>query len=274
MAIIEWNNSKLSLLQRCGEAFRRRYIEEEVMPPSPRMLRGTVVHSVATTAMLRKYDEGELPTVEEAKDLAASAFDLNWRGVVTLSREERAEGLAKVGGHSKDFAIDLSGFHVETVAPSINPVAVERRITIKPKDSDLVIHGTIDLVDGTPEGEIIRDLKTTERAPIKNAADLSPQLTMYAMLRKLEVGRLPVKQVLDYLIRTPRRAERKHVILETTRDEADITAYVARINVSIESVKKGVFMPTSPDNWWCAPNWCDYHSTCPYVTHGVKRPTT
>src|SRR5262245_66105728 len=108
MTDITWTNSSLSLLERCGEAYRRRYLEGEVMPPSPRMLRGTVVAGVAKVSMLRKLDHAELPSVEEAQDLAATDFETNWRAGVSLNAEERAAGPQVTHDTSKDFAIGLS----------------------------------------------------------------------------------------------------------------------------------------------------------------------
>ncbi len=270
---IQWNNSCLTKLERCGEAFRRRYIEGEVVPPSPRMLRGTVVHRVASATMLRKLEEHEMPTTEEAKDLAATSFEEQWAGGVSLDSEP-IEGSADLEkARSKDFAVDLSEFYVQGVAPRVDPVAVERRIEVRPKDSDLVIHGTMDLIAKTAGGEVVRDLKTSEKSPSKDTADRSQQLTMYALIRQAEVGALPVKLTLDYLVRTPARAERKHVPLDTVRDPEDVAALVNRINTAVEAVKRGVFMPTAPDSWWCSQAYCEFYNSCVYTAKGRTRPT-
>ena len=270
-----WSNSALACLERCGEQFRRRYIERERTPPAPRMLRGTVVHRVASESMLRKMGRREDPeleevTVEEAKDLAATHFEQEWAGGVSFEQEPTTEGVAAAKAASKDFAIDLSAFYVDGLAPAINPIAVERRITVRPKDSDLVIHGTIDLIDGRPEGEVIRDVKTSEKSPSKDTADNSQQLSIYAVIRLAETGRLPNGLALDYLVRTPAEHQRKHVQLVTRRDMADVTAVVARINTAVEAVKRGVFVPTNPDNWWCSRTWCEYFTSCVYVRRGDR----
>jgi hypothetical protein len=260
----------LNCLERCGEQFRRRYIEGERVPPSPRMLRGTVVHRVAKTALLRKLEENELPSIEEAKDLAATEFEAQWAGGVSFEQEPTNESANAAKAYSKDFAVDLSAMYVGHVAPAVNPVAVERQIKVTPKDSDLVIHGTLDLVDQKPEGEIVRDTKTSEKSPNKDAAERSQQLTYYAMIRQAEVGQLPAALQLDYLVRTPARAERKHIQLLTQRSSDDVRSLVARLNTAVEAVKRGVFVPTSPESWWCSPSWCDFYSTCVYVRRGYR----
>jgi len=271
---IEWNNSALATLQKCGELFRRKYVERERWPSSPRALRGTVVHKVARRGYQRKLETATLPSVEETKDVAATEFDATWAEGVMLTAEETAIGIGATRDASKDFAVDLSAYHVEKVAPAVHPIGVERKITVRPKDSDLVIHGTIDLIDQTATGEIVRDLKTSEKSPSALAADDSQQMSMYAMIRLAEVGTLPEKLTLDYLVRTPARHEMKHVPLDTTRDAEDVRVIVTRINTAVEAVKRGLYVPTNPENWWCSAKFCDAHSTCPYVRRGARRPTS
>lgn len=273
-AILQWSNSALSTLERCGEQFRRRYVEREKVPPSPRMLRGTVVHKVASTTMLRKLDHEELPSIEEAKDLASTEFEQQWAGGVSFEQDAvSAESVGRQKGESKDFAVDLSAFYVQRLAPIITPVAVERRIEVKPRESDITIHGTIDLISAEPNGEHVRDLKTSEKSPSADTAEKSQQLTMYAMVRLAEKGALPAGFTLDYLVRTPVRAERKHVPLHTNRDGGDVAALVNRINTGVAAVKRGVFVPAQPESWWCSKAYCVYFATCVYVRRG-DRPRT
>ena len=267
---LRWSNSSLQCLQQCGERYRRRYIERDFVPRSPRQVRGTVVHKVASIAYLQKYALRTLPSVEQTRDTAADAFEAEWRSGVLLSAEEAEIGAARVEADSKDFAVDLAGFHVEAVAPAITPVGVERKIIVKPKDSDLEINGVIDLIDATPAGEVIRDLKTAEKSPVKSAAEDSMQLSFYAMIRQAEVGHLPKELALDYLVRTPSKHERKHVPLVTTRGPEDVASLVHRINVAVEAVKKGIFVPASPDAWYCSRAYCEYFESCPYVRRSTR----
>jgi hypothetical protein len=271
----QWSNSSLMLLERCGEAYRRRYIEGERFPPSPRMLRGIVVHRVSAMAMLRKLEEDELPTAEEAKDVAATEFEQQWAGGVNLDQEALEGGAKQEKASSKDFAIGLSDLYVARVAPALEPIAVERFISVRPKESDLVIRGGVDLVAKAPGGgESIRDTKTSEKTPRSDMAERSQQLTFYAMVRQADVGALPKQHTLDYLVQTPGRRERKHVPLHTTRDTADVQALVHRLNTGVEAVKRGVFMPAAPDAWNCSARWCEFWSSCVYVRRGEARPRT
>lgn len=289
-----WNNSNLSLLQRCGEAYRRRVIEEDLDPPTPSLIRGSTVHQIAKVALRRKLGgktNAELPTVEEARDLAATDFERRWGEqevrLVPGDEEDGATALAQAKADAKDFAVALSGYHVAELAPRLRPVAIERKIIVKPQDSDLQIHGTLDVITQPEEPvtldaaginavgrDTIRDLKTSAKSPSRDAADKSQQLSMYAMIRAAEVGALPEALALDYLVRTPKRGDLKAVELATTRDAADVQALVARLNTAVEAVKRGVFMPADPTSWWCSEKWCGFWSSCPYVRRGERRPTS
>ncbi len=267
-----WSNSSLSCLTQCGEKYRRRYIENERFPPSPRQLRGRVVHEVAQGAYQHTLNNEPLPTAEEAKDQAASAFETEWLKGVEPDKDDPAP-LPTAKGTSKDFAVDLSGYHVVTVAPTVTPIAVEERLTVTPPDSDLVIHGIVDLIDLTPQGDVIRDLKTAEKSPASDAAEKSQQLSFYSLIWHTDTGVLPARLTLDTLVRTPARAEKKYVQLHTRRDAADDAALVQRLNTAVETVKRGLFMPAPMDSWQCSPRWCEFYTTCVYTRRG-ERPTT
>jgi hypothetical protein len=293
----EWTNSRLTALQDCGEYFRRLYIEADAAPGTLRMHRGSAIHAVAREAHLRQKaaveaDPGRplfaalresLPSKEEAQDLAATAFMQFTGEGVAYTADEQCEA-EKALGAAKDFAVDVASRYVQTVAPTMNPVAVERQITVRPKDSDLVIRGTLDLVTLEPpriydftEGEegvrrrVVRDLKSSTKSPVKTAADTSQQLTFYAMVDGAEQGKLPDALVLDYLVRTPKRQWFNHVPLTTTRTADDIAALVNRLNTAVEAAEKGVFVPATPGlSWRCSPKWCPFWKTCKYVNGGTK----
>lgn len=278
-----WSNSKLTTLNRCGERFRRREIEKEYAPTTSSMARGTSVHAVAAESHMRQIaaraaDPGRpksvvlseaLPSLAEAGDLAAAKFEeqRDRMGVVAPSDDAKVDAAEKVIGRDKDTAVRMSQYYVTRVAPFLDPIYVEREITVEPADSDIAIRGTLDLGTIDAQGvETLRDIKTSEGRPQKHLADDSQQLTLYALLRKLETGKIPDRVALDYVV-----AERKAftpvylVTLESKRTQADLDVVVSRINNAISAVRSGVFLANGPGNWWCSPKWCPYHPTCPYV---------
>ena len=65
MDITRLSPSGLRLLQMCGEAFRRRYVEGERTSFGPPVVIGNATHSSAEVDLTLKRDEGEL-MVDEA----------------------------------------------------------------------------------------------------------------------------------------------------------------------------------------------------------------
>ena len=272
-----WSQSALYTLELCGERFRRRYIEGEDAPPTAIMVRGTAVHYVAAEAhkqqmFARGEWDGDPPAMEaapgtseareQARDLAAQAFNRQRNAGITFSREDERAGVARVEGEQKDAAVALAALYVDRAAPRVYPIAVERRIIVKPKDTDVSVSGILDLVERLPSGgECITDEKTTERTPPKDAADRSRQLTMYALIRKADVGKLPERTSLVHLVK--KRGQVDMVRQDSRRTEGDVGALVNRLNRAIESVKRGVFMPNT-NGWHCSPRWCPYFESCPF----------
>ena len=281
---MEWNQSALYGLQKCGEWFRRAIMDRERMPPTLRMARGTAVHHIAKEAHKRQMvlagiwtgetpefanEPGSIQAAIEAQDLAASAFTREVGAGVTLTKEEE-DNAESTMGHHLDVVVRSAERYVSGVAPGIVPVGVERKVTVKPQDSDLVIHGRMDVVEDLGisdepgvSREGIRDLKTSEKKPGPRVADDSQQLDMYALLHTAATGMMPRRLILDYIV--ARKTGTDHFPLVTTRSEADLRSIVTRLNVATEAVRAGVFLPTNPSNWWCSPKFCEFFRTCPYV---------
>lgn len=275
-----WSNSSLSTLQSCAYKFYLRHIKRDRRPSGLGAKRGIAVHRVAAEAhklqMAAKGKwEGARPMCTqpagsseayvEARDLAAGEFERAFKEGVLLSKEDVAIGIPKAKAAAKDAAIDLAGFYVTTVAPTVDPVAVEREVNIKPKDFDITVLGKMDLVE-EDGGEVIRDKKTAEKQPWKDAAHVSQQLTMYHLIRLADTGTLPRAGRLVHLVRTPVRHEVSHVVQETHRDMQDIDMLIRRINTAVEAVKKGVFIPADEAAPASPCGYCEYSDgTCPYV---------
>jgi len=287
-----WSNSSLTTVQICGHKFYLRYIKRDRRPSGFKGKRGTAVHKVALeahkrqmvdldrwtgTEPLMKESPGSVRAGEEARDIAADAFEAAMKEGGYVSAEDKAEGVATVRAEQKDAAIDLSELYVNEIAPPIRPAAVERKISVKPKDSRITVQGYIDLVQDEPSAtehdqptgessDVIRDLKSAEKSPPEYAAKVSQQLTMYHLIRLAEVGKMPRAGRLVHLVRTPKKHDLKVVTQETTRDHDDISILVRRINKAVEAVDKGVFIPADPSAPGSPCGWCEYNDgTCEYV---------
>jgi hypothetical protein len=168
-------------------------------------------------------------------------------------------------GVGLDRVVAAGAHYSVLVAPGIVPDAVERKIELELGDKALTVTGRIDLIARErPEPDriirVVRDNKLTGKAPAKNAADTSQQLTFYSLLHKAETGTPPERLSLDFMQHGAKGV--KHVVQATTRDEMDVKRLARRISAAVDAIRAGVFIPANPDSYWCSPSWCGYWSTC------------
>lgn len=264
-----WHASSLAAYLRCGEAYRRRYVEHDRTPATTPQIRGSAVHRAIGTGLIEQQRSQTPAPIELFEDVAASQVDLARRAGATLTREEMTIGVNKVFGTLKDHAVAYAGGYATGVAAQIVPLAVERTVTIAGLIPDVQMKGTIDLVDATPMepcGETIRDVKTSERTPPDHVADTSDQLTMYALFRQAEAPHADPRPVsLDYLIRR-KSGEIEVKRLNSQRGPADYAVLTRRIQAASRGLRAGTFLPSNPStDWWCSERFCPYWATCPYV---------
>lgn len=256
------HQSQLRTLYRCGEQYRRRYIEGEKIPPSVAAITGTATHKSVEENLRYKIGTGGLLERDVVQDLARDTLVSKWDEGVLLDLDEINKGEGAVKAAALDTAVALAGCHHESLAPIIQPVSVERYFEV-----DLAgyctLAGTIDV----EEKGRVRDTKTAAKAPSQGDADTSEQLTVYSLARRIE-GTLPGDVCLDALVKT---AKPKAVTIHSTRTDADLEMQLRRIEVAVDVIERGVFLPTDPSNWWCSARFCGYHSTCRFAKHPVTK---
>lgn len=250
--------TQLSLMSRCGEAYRRRYIEGERIPPGIAMLSGTGVHKGAEVNFRQKIaTHSDLPA-DDIVDAAVSGFDDAMKSGCQIGADDPSPDQAR------DAVAEMSRLYADEVAPEYQPLFVEQHVRIElPGTHDMV--GVLDLADD--QGRVV-DLKTSNKAKSQDEADRSSQLTFYSAAHRQLTGEIAETVRLEVITsgKNPRR-----VMLESTRGPADYAALANRINAATATVAAGVFLPADPDSWMCSPKWCGYYATCQYVR---RRETT
>jgi hypothetical protein len=264
-----WHASSLAAYLRCGEAYRRRYIERDHTPPTTPQIRGGAVHRGIGAGLLEQQRSQTITSVELYEDVTATSIDLAQRAGATLTEEESTVGVSQTFGRIKDEAVGYARAYAESIGPTIQPIAVERHVAVRGLLPGILLKGTVDLIDQVEGSEVIRDAKTTERMPAATAADQSAQLTMYALLRQAEAPLLaqptPVPVSLDYLVRRANGTiETKRLV--STRGPSHFQALARRIQTATRALQAGVFLPSNPEtDWWCSDKWCPYWRSCPFV---------
>lgn len=261
---VDVRQSHLNSFELCGEAYRRRYVEGEAIPPGIAAHRGSGVHGAAQANHVQKIDSGRDLAKSNLIDIAVAAFESRRsRDGYRLTSEEMAVGVKPMLARTVDTVVALTGLYSDRVAPDMHPVLVEKKITAR-VSPEVTLSGTLDLAgkDGR-----VRDLKTTGKTKPQSEADNSLQFSMYGLLYKAETGSYPTGFDMEQLVdlKTP-----KHVRLSTTRGEADYRALVARINTMLRARQAGVFAPAAVGSWNCSDRWCGFWSTCPYVNSERK----
>jgi hypothetical protein len=249
----------MSLFGRCQEAYRRRYIEGEIIPPGISLLRGTGVHHGAKVNFRQKISSHKDLKKKDVVDASVAAFEEKIESDgISLTKEEKSIGKNNIIGSAKDEVVGLSEIYITEVAPEYQPVQVEQqqRIILKGKYDLMAV---MDLAD---DKERVIDLKTTGKKKNQKDIDNSDQLSFYALVFKAINKKLPKSVRLEVLI-SKKKNERQ--MLEGIKTDIDLEILIRRINIMIEALKTGVFMPCSKDNWLCSEKWCGYFKSCMYT---------
>jgi hypothetical protein len=284
--------SAIAMWQRCPEQWNRRYVQRHVIPPASAMIRGRGVDESVNSNMKHKRATGELLPLDEALDTArdtvAVAVD---HGDVAWEEDERQLGHEKARAELINTAVALAGGHYETAAPWISPAMVQAEV--QGRLDGIKIRGFLDLVE---KDSRIRDTKSSKKAPGVSDAENSQQLTCYTALFDLapkdDLPAQSPEQVLDFVVRTKTAPAKKtfglrggvsvserpdktyvsYYAIKTVNTAEDVSRFKKKLRVIRQAIdsalETGAFPPTDPSNWWCSPNWCGYHASCPYVRKG------
>ena len=248
-----------ALEMKCPEAFRRRYMENEVIPPGVALIVGTGTHHSIDVNLTAKIQTGSLLSIGEVTDAARDGVNNAWEKGVKLEGDEALRGVKAVKGEAVDKAVRLATLHATQKAPTLKPTHVERKWVIEMPSSPVDLAGRIDIQEGAVA---IRDTKTSGKTPAANCAERSLQLKAYVLAVRTIDGQSPKKAYLDYLIDT---AKPKAETFEASPDVQDFNVLLRRVETLTIAMEKGVFIPVEPTHWCCDPKWCGYHSTCRYV---------
>ena len=263
--------TSLELLFKCGEAYRRRYVEGERIPPGVAMLRGGGVHRGVEANFSQKVESfRDLPTAEVV-EISVESFNAKWeREGVELTAEEKSVGVAKTKNATTRVVKSLSELFHEKAAPRYQPTRVEEGFRlVLPGSHDLV--GFLDVIahDRHDPDEVKRVVDVKTAAKKKSLADVdgSLQLTAYAAGACVLEDEVEIDVRLEVAVATKTP---KIQSVQSHRDYVDFKALENRIEVATSIIGHGDFQPAAIGAWWCSPKWCGYWSTCPYVNADRK----
>jgi hypothetical protein len=249
--------SQIDMFYRCGEQYRRRYIENERIPPGIAAYVGTGLHGAAEMDFKSKMSTGEDLPAALLKEVAAETFQkkISDEGVF-IPHEDRSTAKKDIAD-GMDMTTKLIEPFLEFAKP-INPALVEHRAIIEVPEIPPIL-GFIDLYTADKR---LSDIKTGGRSWTQDKADTATQPTVYREMVKRELGEYPERFTIDCLVTTKTP---KYSPVETTRRDEDFEALVAKIKVMMAAINAGIFMPSDPTAWMCSRKFCGYYLTCPYI---------
>ena len=98
-------------------------------------------------------------------------------------------------------------------------------------------------------------------------ADMSEQLSIYALAIRTLDGAAPKTVALDYLIDNKVPVAKSYT---STRNDDDFRVVLARIENAAEVIEKGAYTPARPTDWQCSLKWCGFFRSCRFA----KQPKT
>ena len=247
--------SQISSYTKCGEQYRRRYIEKEIIPPGFALIKGTCIHKGAEENFKQKMDTGLDLKREDIAMIAVETFDsIHKNEGIYLTPDEESIGKKKLIGEAKDSIVDMADVFTEQVAPKYQPDEVEKEYNIELPNSSHNLKCIIDLE--TPFS--IVDIKTSKKKWGQDQADRHPQFTFYSMIKKSMTGKIP-KFVVENIVSTKKVAYHS---IETSRIDGDFERLVNRINRVLDGINSGNFAPAHEGSWACNPKYCGYYNSC------------
>ena len=250
--------SQLVLFCRCGEQYRRRYIEGEIVPPGIAARIGSGVHKAAEVNWREKIRTGYDLPLDAVQDVAAQSYDKSLEEGVFFAPEEAPRAAAALA-EGKDAAVALAALWHRDLAPHIRPALVEEEILLNLPGVPLPVVTILDLY--TEDGAL-RDLKTAARKWPEDKAHGSNQPTAYREAVKMATGAYPEKIYFDVLVNGKAPALQT---LETSRDAEDTAILAKKFQLMCRALDAGIFQPAQPDAWCCSPRFCGYYYTCPHI---------
>lgn len=210
-----------------------------------KLLLGRATHEAVETNYRQKLlTETDLP-IEQVVDAFSDAYD---REVSDIEDPDEDTGKAK------DQGVGLTKLYQRQVAPTVQPEMVEEPVAFEV--NGIPYSGYIDLVADNR----IRDLKTTNRTPPREAPGRTHQLVGYALGYRHATGKIEDGVQLDYLIRTKKPG---YLPITGTVDDHAIASYAQVVTQVSTAIEQGTFLPNGLIGNPPACSWCGFKTFCP-----------
>ena len=240
------SSSSVTTFLRCGQQWYLAYVEGVKSPPTLKQARGIAVHKAVEVNMAQKIDSfTDLPVADMIDAYSTSYDDVGSDGFDVSDKQ--------MIGTVKDEGVKLVKLHAETVAPTIQPMFVERPVQFDL--NGITFSGQVDIQDSDNR---IRDTKTTARKPTGESYILN--MTGYALAKRQLDGDVESDIVLDYLVATKSPYYLPIAAGGPVTDD-QIVRFANVVESVAGSIRSGRFAPNGLVSGACS--WCGYKAMCP-----------
>ncbi len=241
------HQSSLNTMLRCGEQFRRRYIEGEIIPPGIAAGRGTGLHFANKVNLRQKIVSGVDLPLSDIKDAARDGFVHAFRDGVYIPKDKLSEKETLMNDGLED-SLRCSEVYLDKVAPEIMPRSVEEPFNVD-IGLELPLAGTIDIERSAK----VDDLKTAAKKWQEGQIEKEIQPVLYSLAHEKLTGLRPVFKYHIMICRRGKDGRATSADYQAQDIKATDGMYqslIYKAKVFIDSIQKGVFMPANPTSWW------------------------
>lgn len=272
------SNSQLSMLLRCGQQYKYRYVLGLKERPKVSMSLGKGGHAALEFNTKTKIRTGEDADVEEVVQKASDMMDHYLREVPESEYEKDIEP-----GSTKDKFLAATRIYRLRDAPSIEPLGAETEFNLDLNqfiEEDLpepirIVNGKIDLLAsdnqtliGSPEQIRISvtDYKYVSKKKNQSEADISTQITTYNLFVFMLTGKWPTKaglmQIHSGTVKDGPNAIpllRDPALMTPAAQQARTNRLISQYKEAERMIRNEIFIATdNPIN--CS--WCGYRDRC------------
>ena len=249
MGIGHLSPSQVNMLLRCPTQWYFRYVENKVIQPTGSMMVGSAFHGAVGINYSQKIETHEDLPLQEVLDYFSTDFDAN---------SQETDWRHDDPGTKKDTGIQTLSKYQESIAPLVQPKAVELGYQLSFTNVDWTFKGYVDLVT---DAEVVLELKTSARSVSKPREDHIRQISAYILGNRQLSGAKEFGARIDYAIH-PSKNNPPKIVSFTIQDPDDLVFhYLKLIKQCSRIVENEVFIPNR-DHILCSRKWCGYWELC------------
>jgi len=232
----------------CSAKFNFQYIEKVPSPSRIALAFGTSIHAALKKNYANKIFSKKDLSIEEITSEFSDNYDAEVKTVDFIPDDEEPQSFIK------DAGVELLIKYQKDIAPRIQPLIVEQKISLSFTNMPYELSGTLDLID---EDNVLIDHKTTRKAFKQIPNGYARQISGYKYLAErmkivVDSTRIDMLTAKSAVTNTGIR----HLPIET-----DLNEFLISFITASNGIEKGVFFPNR-NSFLCNKKYCPFWNEC------------